>query len=264
MSRIALHNQDFLLVLRRLRDDDAKRIGHKRMSPKLEVVSGRAFETDAIHRRDVDAVRDGVRALDRLPRRELGGAMLGLLVRVPANGGGIKQHVSALHRRQPRRLGIPLVPTDQHADAPERRVEIAEAQIARSEIELLVVQRIVRDVHLAVQAQQRAVGVQHGSGVVIEPGGAPLEQTGNNDGPGFFGDAADHARWTDPESARRGRIVPRLPCGKNTASETALADRRFERHARRPRECGRRPFQDSPPGLLNRPSARGQSGTSVA
>ena len=77
--------------------------------------------------------------------------------------------------------GIPLVPADQHADAAVARVEIGEAQIARREIELLVVERIVGDVHLAVDAQQRAVGVEHGGRVVIQPGGAALEERRDDD-----------------------------------------------------------------------------------
>ena len=59
---------------------------------------------------------------------------------------------------------------------PNLRVERAEAEIARREVVLLVVERIVGDVHLAVEAEQRAVGVEDGGRVVIEPGGAPLEQ----------------------------------------------------------------------------------------
>ena len=40
-----------------------------------------------------------------------------LLRRMPADGGGIKQHMRSLQRRQSRALRIPLIPADQCADA---------------------------------------------------------------------------------------------------------------------------------------------------
>ena len=59
----------------------------------------------------------------------------------------------------------------------------AETEIARSEVELLVVERIVGDVHLAVDAGD-VIGrgtrvVEHGGGVVVEAGGAALEEDGD-------------------------------------------------------------------------------------
>ncbi len=55
-------------------------------------------------------------------------------------------------------------------------VETAEAEVAGGEVELFVIERIVGDVHLAIQPQERSVGVEHGGGIVIKPGGAALEQ----------------------------------------------------------------------------------------
>ena len=46
----------------------------------------------------------------------------------------------------------------------------AKSEIAGREIEFLVVKRVVGDVHLAITAQQRAVGVDNGRGVVIDAG----------------------------------------------------------------------------------------------
>ncbi len=50
------------------------------------------------------------------------------------------------------------------------------AEIAGSEVELFEEERIVRDVHLAVEPEQRAVGIDDRRRVVIQPGGALLEQ----------------------------------------------------------------------------------------
>ena len=56
-----------------------------------------------------------------------------------------------------------------------------ETRVARREVELLVVERIVRDVHLAIQPQQRPVGVDDDCRVVIQPCRTPFEQRANND-----------------------------------------------------------------------------------
>ena len=71
-------------------------------------------------------------------------------------------------RGQPGGFGIPLVPADAGADPAEPGVEAAKAQIARREIKLLVVQRIVGNVHLAIHARGAAVGVEDHGRVVIQ------------------------------------------------------------------------------------------------
>ncbi len=134
------------------------------------------LEADAIGHRNVHTVGDGVRALDCSPRIILRLAVLRFLVRMPADRRGIEQHVRSLQRRQARALGIPLVPADQRAELSEVRLERFEAEIARREVELLVVQRIVGDVHLAIDARQLAARVDDGRGVVIDARRAPLEQ----------------------------------------------------------------------------------------
>ena len=107
---------------------------------------------DAIHHSDINAVGDGMPALHGAPGIVLRRAELLLLRRMPADRGRIKQYLCALERRQSRALGIPLVPADQRADPACLRVEGAEAEIARGEVELLVIKRIVGDMHLAVDA----------------------------------------------------------------------------------------------------------------
>ena len=96
-----------------------------------------------------------MRALDGLPRVVLRLAELRLLGRMPADRGRIEQNVRAGHRGQTRRFRIPLVPANQRRDAPELRIERAEPQIARREVELFEKQRIVRNMHLAVEPEQR-------------------------------------------------------------------------------------------------------------
>src|SRR5581483_9766302 len=82
----------------------------------------------------------------------------------------------ATARGQTRALGKPLVPAHQRSDFRVTRLKAGKAQIARREIKFLVVKRIVGNVHLAVNAGNRAVGVDDHRGVVINPGGAALEE----------------------------------------------------------------------------------------
>src|SRR5256712_791988 len=114
--RVAFDNENLLFVGRSLRRDLPKRIGNERISPELDAALGRAFIADAIHRRDVYAVGDGVRALDGAPGVELRRAKLLLFPRMPADSRRIEKNLRALQARQPRAFRIPLVPADQDAD----------------------------------------------------------------------------------------------------------------------------------------------------
>jgi hypothetical protein len=116
---------------------------------------------------------------------------LGFFTRMPADGRGVKENVSALESGEPGGFRIPLIPTDEHADSAEAGVEGSEAQVARREIVLLVVKRIVGDVHLAKDAEERAVGVEDSGRVVIDTGRATLKERGDNDGARFAGDLAE-------------------------------------------------------------------------
>ena len=164
-------------------DDLPKGIGDERSAPELQAFAGSfvaaniaGLEADAIRHGDINAIGDGVRALNGAPRIVLRLAVLRLLVGMPADRRRIEEHVRALQRRQPCALGIPLVPADQRAELAEVGLEGLEAQIAGREVELLVVERIVGDVHLAIDAVELAAAVDDGRSVVIDAGRAPLEQ----------------------------------------------------------------------------------------
>ena len=160
------------------------------MPPEFQAALRWTFKADAVNGGNVDTVCDGVGTLDGLPRAKLRGAILRLLRRMPADGCWVEQNISAAQRRDACGLRIPLVPTNQHADAAMLRIEIAEANIARGEIEFFEEKGIIRDVHLAIDAQQFAPRVDDGGGVVIEPGSAPFKQAGHNSHIAFFGDFA--------------------------------------------------------------------------
>src|SRR5262249_52107030 len=135
------------------------------------------------------AVATGGPALDGLPRGGLGGAVLPLPAGGPAARRRIEEDPRPAERGEPRRFGKPLIPADQRTDASRLGVEAAEADVARREVVLLVVERIVGDVHLAVAAGDGSVGVDEHRGVVKHAFGALLEQTGDHHDPARLGDA---------------------------------------------------------------------------
>src|SRR6202020_1163704 len=134
------------------------------------------LEADAIHHRHVDSVCDSVSALNGAPGIVLDHAELGLLRGMPTDCSGIKKHRSALQRGQAGTFRKPLIPTNQGAQAAGGGIEGTESEIARGEIKLLVIERIIWHVHLAVKPPQRSVRVEDSGGIVINPGSALLEQ----------------------------------------------------------------------------------------
>src|SRR6267154_1830605 len=178
LGGIAFDDQDFFLVVGGFGDDLAKRIGNKRISPEFQ--SGVAFlrfafVSNAIDYRGIDAVGDGVAALNGFPGVKLRGAELRFLVRMPGNAGGIENHVRAAERGEARAFRVPLVPADLDGDARVLGIEIRKAEVAGSEVKLFVIERIVGDMHFAVFAEERTVGIKDGAGIVIDAGGAALE-----------------------------------------------------------------------------------------
>ena len=95
---------------------------------------------------------------------------------MPAYGGGIKKHVRALKGRQPRPLWIPLIPADECTQPANFGIERAKTEIAGREIKLLVVKRVIGNVHLAVESAQRAIGIERCRCIVVESCGALFEQ----------------------------------------------------------------------------------------
>src|SRR4051812_28740689 len=109
-------------------------------------------------------------------------AILLLFARMPANRGWIKKDFRTLHRSEARAFGIPLVPADQHPDLRVFGAPGFESKIARREIKFFVEERVIGNVHLAVDAQQRTVRVDDRRGVVIYTGRTFLEERRDNDG----------------------------------------------------------------------------------
>ena len=161
-------------------------------------VGGGDFEFDvavlvayAVDGADEDSVGDGVGALGGLPGVVLGGAELVLFGGVPTDGGGEEEDFGSAEGGEAGAFGVPLVPADESADGACGGLGGFEAEVAGGEVELLVVERVVGDVHLAVDVGDAAVVFDGDGGVVVEAGGAALEEAGDEDDAGFAADAGE-------------------------------------------------------------------------
>jgi len=142
-----------------------------------------------------------VGALDGLPGVVLTVAELGAFTGVPANGGRVEEGFRAAEGGLAGGLGVPLVPADQRSDLAGAGDGGFETEVARGEVELLVEKGIVGDVHLAVDGGDRVggagcgvlVSVQGDGGVVVEAGGAALEEAGDEDDLVLAGDGGECA-----------------------------------------------------------------------
>src|ERR1700704_2885077 len=97
---------------------------------------------------------------------------------MPSDRGGVEEYLRAEQRGDACRLRIPLVPADQYADRCVARppgleavrlagllAVIVEVPVSGREVVLLIEQRVVRDVHLPVDAEECSVRVDDSGGV---------------------------------------------------------------------------------------------------
>ena len=145
----------------------------------------------AVDGADEDSVGDGVGALGGLPGFVLGGAELFLFGGVPADSGGEEEGFCAFEGGDAGAFGVPLVPADESADFSGGGGDGFEAEVSGGEVELLVVEGVVGDVHLAVDVGDAAVFFDGDGGVVVEAGGAALEEAGDEDDAGLAADAGE-------------------------------------------------------------------------
>src|SRR5437868_13641457 len=154
---INLCGHNFFAINRTFGDDFAIRAADKTLAPEFDAITaGGCFMPNAIRRRDIATVRDGMTTLNRFPRRMLRPAKLLLLLRMPADRCRIKNDLRAAQRGQARRFRIPLVPANADTEISARRFPALKTKIARRKIELLIVKLIIWDVHLPIFGKQLA------------------------------------------------------------------------------------------------------------
>ena len=124
-------------------------IGDETAAPELHA----AFPAGAVHTDNRHPVGHSVAPLYGLPSLVLFPVVVLVLPHVPADGCGEKQHLGTHQAGDTCSLGIPLVPAYQHTQCAISGLENLIAQVAGSEIELLVIARVVGYMHLAVLAK---------------------------------------------------------------------------------------------------------------
>lgn len=189
LVQIHAGQENFLAIRGGFGEEFAGRSGDEAAAPEFESVAPhRFFMSNAVGGGHEAAIGNRVGALNSFPGGLLGSAVMLFFGRMPADGGGVEKDLGALERGQTGRFGVPLVPADQNAEGAESGFPGAKTEISGRKIKLFVKQRVLRDVHFAVDAQEGAVGVDDGGGVVIEAWGAFFEQGGNDDDTVFFGE----------------------------------------------------------------------------
>ena len=188
--RVALDDENFLRVAPGAGKHATERVGDERTAPELDSALGRPFVADPVDRRDVNPVGDRVGTLHGLPCVGLGRAELGLLGGMPADGGRIKQDLGPCKAVSRAASGYHW---SQQTSVPTfaiLRVESLEPEIAGSEVVFLVIERVVRNVHLAIKTEHRAVGIEDDRRVVVDACRPALEDRADDDHVRLARDAA--------------------------------------------------------------------------
>src|SRR5690606_30260440 len=202
-----------------------ERVCDERMSEELDTVRTRfVFMPNPVGRSRVDAVGNCVRALRRLPCLYLRVAPFVLLRRMPADRRWKEDDLGTEQRSYARGLRIPLVPADQnpngritcfpYTEAGGTRVLVTarvRRNVTRHEVELLVEERIIRDMHFPIDAEHAAVCVYHRGGVAVDARCLTLEYRGDDHYLEFPGKLL-HALHTRPRNRlREVEAICRLP-----------------------------------------------------
>jgi hypothetical protein len=119
--------------------------------------------------------------LHHFPGFVLGVSNLGGFTVVPTNSAGIEENLRSRERREPRCLGKPLVPADEHTDCGIACHIALIAKVPRGKIKLFVIPRVVGDMQFAIGAKLCAIGVEHHGTVMVESPGTLLKQRHNKD-----------------------------------------------------------------------------------
>ena len=125
-----------------------------------------------------------------LPGHTLALLLVGRVVGIEADGGGVDEELGTGKGHETGCLGIPLVPADKDAKTAYGGLDGLEAEVTRGEVELLVIAGVVGDMHLAVFAGNGAVFLEDNGGVMVETGGTALEKGGDEHDAAFLGYAA--------------------------------------------------------------------------
>ena len=122
------------------------------------------------------AVGYGVTALYGYPCVALTLLFFRVVKGVVAYGCGINQQVCPLECHDARALGVPLVPAYHYTKSTERGLYRLKSDVTGGEIEILIVTRVIGDMHFTVFASYVPVALKDYSGVVVQSGLATFKE----------------------------------------------------------------------------------------
>ena len=106
--------------------------------------------THAIHSNHWQSIGYRMTAHDGLPGPTLTLLFLGSITGSITDSSGINKDLCPLKGHQSGCLGVPLIPTNHHTQFTHRGLDGMETQITGGEVELLVIGRIIGDMHLPI------------------------------------------------------------------------------------------------------------------
>ena len=190
-SPINGRSHNLFVIERSLCNDFAIRPAYEALSPEFNAFSaGGRFVSNAVRHCDVASISDGMTPLNRFPGGMLRFSKFLFLARMPADCRRIKNNLCAAQSGQSCSFRIPLVPANTDADPAPRSVPRSKSKIARREVKLFVIQRIIGNMHFAIFTEQLSVRVDDCGRVVIKPGAAPLKKRCDDYCAGLPGDVS--------------------------------------------------------------------------
>lgn len=132
---------------------------------------------------DMHAVCNGMTPLDRLPGI-LPGTFGGSVFHQIPDSGRVDDQVCTHQGDRPRRLGEPLIITDERSD-PAKPGLTDTVSGPGSKISLLKEAGILGDMDLRIRGEDRPVSIDDQDGVLQDPTGGPLKDGDDDDNPGI-------------------------------------------------------------------------------
>ena len=173
-------------------------------------------------------------------------------------GRRVEHDLGAVEAEAAPALGEVAVVADVDADLADGGVEHRIPDVAGREIELLPEPLDLRDVLLAVLAEVGAVGVDHGGGVVVQPGLHDLVHRQHHHHAELLGDRLEALGGRPVRESPRCRSSTRRPApGRSTARRTAPGSTSPGHPGRRPHEPAARACRSSTPCRRSSRSATG-------
>ena len=179
MVDVEFYDDALLIVGRGFVDELSLRSGNERCSPELYATgttTGVGLISHTIDGDDRKTVGYSMSALYCLPGSALSLLFLCGVARLISYRCGVDKHLGSLKGHHTGCFRIPLVPAYKHTKTSYGSLYGVESKITGGEIELLVICRIVGDVHLTVFACDRSIAVENYCCVVIQSWGTFLEE----------------------------------------------------------------------------------------